>query len=431
MRKPCIIVDIDNTLVDTAVRKLALLKAKFSISGDVSIDKIRDDFELDEILGKKSDIRNRFFEMFDAPETILNYEAPLFPKSKEVLDSILSQGIGVIFLTGRPVSLKEATKKELTGLGIDLSASPIFFRPNEIPVSETLKFKEGVMSDLGQNYHVITAIGDRIDDIKGAANNHIPSILFTSTSQPSQILNANIENPAGFQACADWGEVEQTIKMYISGNEEIKKFRSQMIDLYSKWLGEIDNKLRVSVSVASILCAISGKILLESSQNFASNLKSKFDIIPIIVMLFIFIFALISLIYALRSLTSRFTSGEKSGKAVKIKIKQGIAILLGQTKNEMLKGDALHDLEQFKNIGTAKKATAHRTFFYKQYKTYDPDALWNFRFFSVRAANYSKLYGERFASYFLILAILLLGVWISANVVIGIYKSLSMIPLPQ
>lgn len=423
MRKPCIIIDIDNTLVDTAVRKLAILETKFSMN--VSVEKVRDNFDLDEILGKNSAARKRFFEIFDSPEAILDYKAPLFPKSKEVIDSVISQGISVIFLTGRPDSLKDVTKKELSSLGIDLSVSPILFRPEEMPVEDTLKFKEGAMNELGQNYHIITTIGDRIDDIIGAANNHIPSILFTSTSQPSQILNAISENPAGFQACADWGEVEQTIKMYISGNEEIRKFRSQMIDIYSKWLGEIDNKLRVSVSIASILCALSGKILLDSSQNFTNIIKSWLDVIPIIVMLFIFVFALISLIFAIRSLTSRFTSGEKSGKAVKIRIKQGIAILLGRTKYEMLKGDALHDLERFKEIDSSKKATAHRTFFFKQYKTYDPDALWNFRFFSIRAANYSKLYGERFASYFLIVAILLLGLWITANIIIGIYKSLS------
>lgn len=412
MRRPCIIVDLDNTLIDTAYRKQLILKDKFSI--DVTINQIRDDFELNTILGENTEIRKKFFSILDAADAINLYSAPIFQNANDILNTFNKEGISIIYLTARPEFLKEATLNEFTKLGIDLSTSPIFFKTNEYSNTNNLDYKTKIIHDLGSNYFIVAAIGDRIEDVKASANNHIPSILFTSTTQPSQVLNANIFNPAGFQSCADWNEIEKAIKLYISGNKEIQEFRKQMIDLYSKWLGEIDNKLRVSVSIASILCALSGKILIDLS---ASTTQSGIEKALLYSMLFIFLLALTSLIFALRSITSRFTSGEKSGKAVGVKIKQGFSILFGRHKYESIPGDAISDFEDFKNYDTTQKASAHRTFFYKQYKTYDPDALWNFRFFSIRAANYSKLYGERLASYFLVSAIILLGFWVTLTVI--------------
>lgn len=78
-----------------------------------------------------------------------------------------------------------------------------------------------------------------------------------------------------------------------------------------------------------------------------------------------------------------------------------------------LYGDALDGFEKFKESAGLKKITAHRKFFYEKYKTYEPDALWNYRLFAIRASNYSKLYGERFASSGLIWAIFTMGVWIT------------------
>src|SRR5688572_23645346 len=118
MRKPCIIIDLDNTLVDTAMRKHAILTTRFSMN-DLSLDQVRDNFDLTKILGKNSVARERFFEIFDSENAIIDYTAPLFHRAKEVIESLLLQGISIVIVTGRPESLKEVTKKELLGLEID------------------------------------------------------------------------------------------------------------------------------------------------------------------------------------------------------------------------------------------------------------------------------------------------------------------------
>ena len=94
--------------------------------------------------------------------------------------------------------------------------------------------------------------------------------------------------------------------------------------------------------------------------------------------------------------------------------RQMIAVFFGQSKNRSIKGDALDQFHNFQNEqDTVKQASAHYKFFYEQYKTYDPNALWNHRFFSIRASNYAALYAERFASKFLIYAIYIIGIWIT------------------
>lgn len=418
MKKPCIIVDIDNTLIDTAQRKQKILKQNFS--RDIDLGKIRDDFDLKLVFEKDESERQSFFNQLDSANGIKSFTAPLFPLAKETIESLYKEGIDIVFLTARPEKLKKATIEELNKLGIDTALSPIYFKSNKYSSDDNKEYKSKIIKQLGEQYFIITLVGDRLEDIYAAAQNYIPSILLTSTTQPSEILSANITNQVGFQSCADWNEVVMTIRLYISGSKEVEEFRKQMIDLYSSWLGEIDSKLNVSVAIAGILCGLSATILFNLSEKKFGNY---IEYIQLYWLLLIFLTALIALVFAIRGITSRATSGEESGKAIGIRIKQGFSILFGTYKNEALKGDAISEFNDFKKYDTIQKASAHRRYFYTRYNTHDPDVWWNFRFFSIRAANYSKLYGERFASFFLIVSIALFGLWVSLTIV---FKNISM-----
>lgn len=411
MKKPCIIVDIDNTLIDTAHRKQKILKQKFSREVDLRV--IRDDFDLKLIFKNDERNRNLFFTQLDSPNGINNFSAPLFPFAKETIESLNNEGIDIVFVTARPEKLINTTIQELKTLGIDTNNSVTYFKLNKYSSYDNSEYKSKIIKQLGEQYFIITLVGDRLEDIFAAAKNYIPSILITSTTQPSEVINANFTNQVGFQSCADWKEIAMTIRLYISGSKEVEEFRKQMIDLYSNWLGEIDSKLNVSVAISGILCGLTATILFNLSEK---KFGSYIEFIQLYWMLLIFLTALISLVFAIRGITSRVTSGEESGKAIGIRFKQGFSILFGKYKNEALKGDAISEFNEFKKYDTIQKASAHRRYFYTRYNSHDPDVWWNFRFFSMRAANYSKLYGERFASLFLIVSIVLLGLWVSLTI---------------
>ena len=70
MRKVAIVIDLDNTLIDTAIRKLLILQNCFNLK-DVTEDKVRSDFNLTQILGwPKSEVSKQFFNKLDSKEGI-------------------------------------------------------------------------------------------------------------------------------------------------------------------------------------------------------------------------------------------------------------------------------------------------------------------------------------------------------------------------
>ena len=101
MKKKALIVDIDNTLIDTAFRKISLLKELYSFEdNEISLEEIRKDYWLSSYLGDSSSkIYDNFFRKLDSQEGILNHSAPVFPGAILVLNWAIEQEIEIIFLS--------------------------------------------------------------------------------------------------------------------------------------------------------------------------------------------------------------------------------------------------------------------------------------------------------------------------------------------
>lgn len=407
MRKQAILIDLDNTVIDTAIRKHSILK-DFLPQQAVSEQKIRQDFDLVSVLGSSDTEANKsFFEKLDSDEGILNYKAPIFPGVIEFLTKHKKAGISIILMTSRPDSSKAATIKELKDIGIDTHISELYMR--DLSYSTVKHFKTSQMKAIFQKYDVIVSIGDRPDDLEAAQENNLPFILIRTTLSSEMVLGTNKAQISGGAICNSWSEIDAATDTIIQGRKKLSLLRGNFTDSYSKWLSDLDNKCRITATISGILATISGKMTIDKIQSM---------VIIDYIILCVFGLSVLSLLYSIRSMTSRRTSGPVAGIQILANTKQWFAILFGTPKSWQHKpGDAIASYKTLTKGTDEIKARAHYDFFIEQFGTYDPESLSNLRLFQLRAANYSKLYAETIASRLLMIAITLILIWLILSIV--------------
>lgn len=419
-RKRIVVFDIDNTIVDTAYRKKSILEEVFG--ADITLSEIREDFWLENYFGasRESKVRARFYNVLESVEGIKNYPAPLLDREGiiETLDSLRKQGVEPFFLSSRPLDLLEVTYAELNSLGL------LFEPENVILCGSTLdkdKFEEScaiakaeAINSILNKFEVLALVGDRPSDVKCAIKNQIPAILIKSTVGKEEVkdLRDSFKNGQiiGFFECESWSDIGVALETNISGQKSITSMREEFIEQYANWLGDIDSKIRTTVSIAAVLSALSGKILMENSTNL-----DKYDI-PLCICFFL---SVLSMIFSIRGFTSRTTSGDKTGIIIKTNFKQLFGILFGVPKNWMHhKGDAIEQYDRVINYSNEEKKRAHLIFFNERYKTLDSGIIRNMRLFELRKANYQKLYAERIASGFLVFSLVSILIWFFVSIAI-------------
>ncbi len=402
MRKQAILIDLDNTVIDTAIRKHAILK-EFLPQQTISEQKVREDFDLVMVLGPSdTDANTSFFNKLDSEDGILNYPAPIFPGVTDFLNKYTRKGISIILITGRPDSLRTATIKELKNINIVSYISELCMR--EQKHSSVRDFKTSQNNTLLQKYDIIVSIGDRPDDLEAAKVHNLPFIFTRTTLQSEIVLDKDSIQITGGAICLSWEEIDATTDTIIEGRKELSVLRKAFTDSYAKWLLDLDNKCRITATISGILATISGKMSLDIIQPI--------QIIDYIIIC-VFGLSVLSLLYSIRSMTSRKTSGPDTGVAILANIKQWFSILIGRPKAWQHKpNDAIDYYRSLAKSNDEKKARAHYDFFIDQFGTYDPESLANLRLFQLRAVNYSKAYAETIASRLLIISITLMLIWL-------------------
>lgn len=379
---------------------------------DISLEKVKDDYYLESYIGDRfTEFSKNFFKKLDTAEAIKKHDAPIMNYADKILDEFREKNIRLIILSSRPDSLLDATYEELTEKGIIVNKADVYLRPNG---REGLDFKFEILEKLKSKFEIVAMIGDRKEDMEAAIKAKVRSIFFVSTHKLSEIDDIVSSNPAGHQSVSSWLEVKDTIEIFQSGIVEIRRFREQLIHQYGGWLSDIDNKCRIHATIAGIVCALSGSIIQNSFEGLSNNILSLHSLLFVVVIVSLFL-SLLAIVFAIRSITSRATSGDGSGKIIKAKFNQAIAILLNtkaRYKDTYMKNDPIDEWEKLKKTSISEQANAHYEHFYEKYKTYDPEALLNMRYFAVRASNYSKLYAERFSAGCLMWSILLLCFWV-------------------
>lgn len=405
MRKEAIVVDLDNTLVDTAVRKLSLLR-EYLPHEQIDIEKIRSDFDLVTILGSRETKTNEgFFAKLESSEAIRKHPAPLFPEVSNILTKLTDKNIDVIVITGRSESLADETKGELAALNIIKFISHVYMCPSTFKSVE--QFKTKMISDLQRDYDFIAVVGDHYDDYSAATENKIPFIKLEITNltyvNSAQVIDASVTR------CNSWDKVLTVIETIIEGRRKIKELRNSFTESYARWLADLDNKGRITATIASLLATLAGKIVFD--------LKTCFQYSDYLLGAAFFL-CVLSLLYCLRSITSRRTSGHIAGNRIIANFKQALGILFGGPANwQCQKGDPISMYRELCSMAPEDQTRAHYDFFKQAFNTYDPDILANLRLYQLRSVNHEKAYAESIASLLLVSAIVLFLLWFGIYIV--------------
>lgn len=407
MRKMAIIVDLDNTLVDTAMRKCSLLK-EFLPGQDVSEDKVREDFDLVRVLGPKdTEASKSFVARLDSDDGIRNHPAPLYQGVNDVLASITKLGVDVVVMTGRAESLRAVTVEELTRLKSQQFISALnMLEPNAGSIAS---YKERRLGELIQRYDVIAVIGDHQDDLSAAAAHHLPFIQLSKALRSPQHNDAVF---AGGGICRTWDDIRLTVETILEGRKKLEQLRNDFTDSYARWLADLDGKARITAMISGVLAALAGKLVVDLKQPL---LTRDYALIASLSL------AVVSLLYCIRSMTSRRTSGSAAGSPISATMKQWLAILVGAPKRwQSRQDDPVDTYLRVLKKRTEEQARAHYEFFFHEFQTYDPEALANLRLLQLRSVNYSKAYAETVASKLLMLSIVLFLVWFICAFVVPI-----------
>ncbi|MFA7382119.1 MAG: HAD family acid phosphatase [Desulfurivibrionaceae bacterium] len=402
---PTIVIDIDNTIIDTSVRKQKLLKRSFSI--DAELIDIKNDYHLAEILGADNILSNKFLYLLDTSEVITECSAIPFPGACETIEWLTSNNFVIIFLTSRLEECREVTLKELNDNGIECKSEQLIMRKNsksEVFSSQiSFEYKKESYLELSRKYNIVAAIGDRPEDIQSAQLSNIPAILITTTVTSAEIDQIINSQTTGVELARSWPEIAASFKQIHTGIAQMEKLRTLFISQYSQWLYDIDEKISTVVTISSFVSAIAGHQVLKITE---FNIKNSL----LLVALFLSVF---SILYCIRGLTSRRTSGPFATSEHKGHVKQSISILLGGPTNwHYRKGDAIDKYTSLRSKTPDDKAAAHLAFFHDEYGTFNPQALLNMRMLELRSAVYIKSYAERIASKLLMVAIVLVLAWI-------------------
>lgn len=411
-----IIVDLDNTIIDTALRKQKILKNQFDIES--SIEDIREDYYLEQFFGNKKSVTYlKFIEFLNSSDGIRNFEARPFSNTVTILKKLINEAFKIYIVSARPNSILDETCEELESIGINPKEVTIILDDSPKGAEDDgEQFKTSTLDNISKTDKIIAMIGDRLGDLKAAKANNIPAILFNGHDKEV----SNFTNVAGFFIQNDWIDVYNRIQTLKQGGEQIELLRLKMIDQYASWLGDLDNKIRLNVTLGIGLLGLSGTII-KKGINF-SQFK---EIVPSIFVLLSFLIALISLIYSLKAITSRHTSGPKADKSIRPKILHAINILMPMWFKKykyVSEKDPVKLYDDLIATNENEQKSAHVEYFQETFKTYNPDALLNLRLFALKATNYAKIYPERISSKLLTLSICSISLWLIVPLILELGK---------
>lgn len=138
-----IVSDIDGTIVDVRERIRATLR---EIGEPFGEDVQR---AADALRGSQ---RSRFFDLF-LTEKFTHFDAPI-PAVIEALDAARSRsGLPVVFLTGRPATMRKSSRKAIAAAGIE--PHEIILRPKHHRMTRTTRFKVEALKDRGYHPRIV------------------------------------------------------------------------------------------------------------------------------------------------------------------------------------------------------------------------------------------------------------------------------------
>jgi phosphoglycolate phosphatase-like HAD superfamily hydrolase len=402
-----IIIDVDDTVLNLGDRRIELYKRHFP-RAEVDENEIRRDVELSFLGDRESHPSKGFLrDLFDQ-EVVSKIPLSAVAGSVEAITTLVDKGINIVFITGRHKSLREDTVDSLERIGIVKGSYLLHMDNSDNPTDpanaiKEQNYKESLMKSIASNAEVIAAIGDRLSDIRAAVEAKVPAILFDSTSyQQSEWQKVMSLSHVGLERCSSWDEVMFVLGQFEVGSSQMERLRESFTNQYSSWLQNLNTLSAIDVTIATLLAAFSSQAIMNTGLHGISRTTVAFSLIM----------SLLSLIFAIRAFTARYTSGKSVNESIIPKLKQVYYILIDRRKGANMNGDAIDEYLALKKASQFDQSRAHLDFFFQRYGTYNPRALLNLRLYEMRAVNYAKAYPEHISSTILVWNITFLVVWV-------------------
>lgn len=402
-----IIIDLDDTVLNLGDRRIELYKRHFPLA-EANEQEIRRDVELS-FLGDRNSHQSQGFlrDLFDQ-EVVSKIPLSPIPGSVDAISTLREKGFSIVFITGRHESLRGDTIASLEAVGIPKGSYLVHMNASEEPLDpadseKELVYKESLMRSIASETEVVAAIGDRLSDIKAAVSAKVPAILFDSTkydlSEWEDIKNLP---HVGLEKCSTWDETLFVVAQFEVGSTQMEGLRDSFTNQYSSWLQNLNTLAAIDVTIATLLAAFASQAILNNTLHDMSRIFVSLSLIM----------SLLSLIFAIRAFTARYTSGKNINKSIMPRFMQAINILFDRKDGKNKIGDAFDEYRSLKTATQFDQSRAHLEFFYQRYGTYNPRALLNLRLFEMRAVNYIRAYSEHISSTILVWNISFLVIWI-------------------
>lgn len=191
-----IIIDLDGTVANNEKRLLRSIKDV--IGHEISL--IIKSYDVIKEVSYNPRIRSKIYDIFLSPKYVL-MDDPI-PNSKEVINRIRkNMGLEIIYVTGRPESMRRITIKWLKLHGYPISELYMKKRKYE----KEFNFKKRIFSELKMKFDIVAVIGDTPNDVAAAKANRIISIAITTNFSRNELDSADF-------IVDDWLEIEDIIK---------------------------------------------------------------------------------------------------------------------------------------------------------------------------------------------------------------------------
>jgi phosphoglycolate phosphatase-like HAD superfamily hydrolase len=196
-----LVTDLDNTLIDSRERLKRSIADAVGYSSRASVSSILDPKTL------SKDQRDRFYDVFLSGE-YMDLDIPV-KGSVEVLSTLKSSGLGIIYLTGRHHSKKESMKTEtlktLSRYGFPMpDGQTVLLQMKPRKSSPTDEFKRLVLEQLSKKLYLAVGLDDETNDLQVMAD-FIPLVIGVALSlEAARQISSKLKIPIA----RDWFEVE-------------------------------------------------------------------------------------------------------------------------------------------------------------------------------------------------------------------------------
>lgn len=397
-----IVVDIDNTIISQGERKRALVKKLFKI--ELPVERFKKDYSMESIITEistkygydKKDVKRRiedelFSDRYYDPE----YFSPI-GQANHYLQR-LSKYYNILYLTSRTSDLQQATIATLESLGFpcEPQKTEFSFLPNREMDLDSFEassqdFKSSTLSRFCIERQVVAGIGDTLADVAAYYENGIQSILLTEHETEESALfhlaktTKNEVDAFGLMALSSWSEIYEYL-LFLSGEENFitKTCKAQISD-YSEWLDDLDAKSQLILLVATF-CA---------TAVFQSIISGSFKSPMLELLAFCCLFtALMAVFFAIRSFASRVTHGNEGA----------LRILFPKLAREGKKAPKANEVLPRALTPIDERVALYKSHYAKsgcakylrdRYGFLDEAEVLSKTLFSMRGANYDKMYPE-------------------------------------